>query len=212
MLTLESKVVVREHHSSQTHFVGSELRLNTYTILASLLHKTPDLSLLNHLLSMESSDPSEPGTMGRAWLSLKQAASEVEPARLSEEYQNLFIGLGRGEVVPFGSWHLTGFLMDKPLSDLRNDLQALGIVRDEREKDPEDHIASLCETMALLIQAEDIDEQMERRFFACHLHPWASKFFREVQEADSAKFYKHVGYLGQSFMEVESHYLNVRTH
>ena len=161
---------------------------------------------------MESADSSEPGTMGRAWMDLKQAAAEAEPSKLAEEYQDLFIGLGRGEVVPFGSWHLTGFLMDKPLSDLRDDLKALGIVRDDNQKDPEDHIAALCETMALLIQAGDVDEQMERRFFACHLHPWASRFFREVQEADSAKFYLHVGYLGQSFMEVESHYLNVRAH
>ncbi len=203
---------VQEQSSVQARAGGSELRMNTYTILASLLHNTPDPLLLNHLSGMESADSGEPGTMGRAWMALKQAAAEAEPSQLAGEYQDLFIGLGRGEVVPFGSWHLTGFLMDKPLSDLRDDLQALGIVRDDNEKDPEDHIAALCETMALLIQADDVDEQMERRFFACHLHPWASRFFREVQEADSAKFYRHVGYLGQSFMEVESHYLNVRTH
>ncbi len=212
MLSLESKSVNQEHRSGHTRIGGPELRMNTYTILASLLHGPPDSPLLKHLASIESDDPSEPGTMGRAWMALKQVALKAEPAPLAEEYQNLFIGLGRGEVVPFGSWHLTGFLMDKPLSDLRNDLEALGIVRDDSEKDPEDHISALCETMALLIQADDVDEQMERRFFACHLHPWATKFFKEVQKADSANFYKHVGCLGQSFMEVESHYLNVRTH
>jgi len=212
MLSLESNSAVREQQSVQTRIEGSDLRVNTYTILASLLHKTPDSTLLNHLSSMQSADSGEPGTMGRAWMALKQAASEAEPSGLAEEYQDLFIGLGRGEVVPFGSWHLTGFLMDKPLSDLRDDLEALGIVRDDNEKDPEDHIAALCETMALLIQADDVDEQMERRFFACHLHPWAMKFFREVQEASAAEFYRHVGFLGQSFMEIESHYLNVRTH
>ncbi|MCY4147956.1 MAG: molecular chaperone TorD family protein [Gammaproteobacteria bacterium] len=212
MSSLETNSIFQDHQSVQARVGGSELRINTYTILASLLHRTPDSQLLNHLSGVESVDSSEPGTMGRAWMALKQAAVEAAPSALAEEYQDLFIGLGRGEVVPFGSWHLTGFLMDKPLSDLRDDLKALGIVRDDDEKDPEDHIAALCETMALLIQADDVDEQMERRFFACHLHPWASKFFKEVQEADSAKFYRHVGYLGQSFMEVESHYLNVRTH
>jgi len=210
--SLETNSIFQDHQSVQARVGGSELRINTYTILASLLHRNPDSQLLNHLSGVESVDSSEPGTMGRAWMALKQAAVEAAPSALAEEYQDLFIGLGRGEVVPFGSWHLTGFLMDKPLSDLRDDLKALGIVRDDDEKDPEDHIAALCETMALLIQADDVDEQMERRFFACHLHPWASKFFKEVQEADSAKFYRHVGYLGQSFMEVESHYLNVRTH
>ncbi|MCY4226125.1 MAG: molecular chaperone TorD family protein [Gammaproteobacteria bacterium] len=212
MSSLETNSIFQDHQSVQARVGGSELRINTYTILASLLHGTPDSQLLNHLSGVESVDSSEPGTMGRAWMALKQAAVEAAPSALAEEYQDLFIGLGRGEVVPFGSWHLTGFLMDKPLSDLRDDLKALGIVRDDDEKDPEDHIAALCETMALLIQADDVDEQMERRFFACHLHPWASKFFKEVQEADSAKFYRHVGYLGQSFMEVESHYLNVRIH
>lgn len=191
---------------------GSRLRGNTYTVLASLFHAPPDASLLDHLINRVDGEIDEPGTMGRAWMALQQAATEADAAQLTEEYQDLFIGLGRGETVPFGSWHLTGFLMDKPLSDLRDDLAALGIVREGGEKDPEDHIAALCEAMALLIQADDVDEHMERRFFACHIHPWALKFFKDVQDAPSAKFYREAACLGQAFMELESHYLNVRTH
>jgi TorA maturation chaperone TorD len=146
------------------------------------------------------------------WLAIKDAAQSSSLEKLDIEYHSLFIGIGRGEIVPFGSWHITGFLMEKPLSDLRDDLRSLGIESDPRQKDPEDHIAALCETMAILIQSEDVSEAMERQFFIRHIHPWASKFFNDLAAAKSADFYKSVSLLGQSFIDLESDYLNIQTH
>lgn len=190
----------------------SQLRFNTYSILASLLSDTPDQNLLDYLKHIEPSSDGNLGGMGQAWQQIRLATIKTDLHLLDDEYHTLFIGLGRGVVVPFGSWHITGFLMDKPLSDLRDDLNALGIESDENQKDPEDHIAALCETMALIIDADDIDESRERQFFARHIYPWAGKFFKELVATDSAEFYKSVAFLGQQFMELENQYLNIQTH
>ena len=190
-------------------------RSATYAILASLLSHTPNqdtLDYLRHINSEAMDDDSETGILGQAWQSLKSAAEKISHSQLDDEYHDLFIGLGRGQVVPFASWHMTGFLMDKPLSDLRDDLKALGIESDGDQKDPEDHIAALCETMSILIQSEDVDESWERRFFIRHLQPWAKRFFSQLRSATSANFYQSVGFLGEHFMELESYYLNIKEH
>ncbi len=212
---MEEIAPVIPRKSSQNCSAMSEegrLRSDTYSILASLLSSTPSQDLLDYLQHIEPSSDGDVGDVGQAWQKLRIAATETGIDSLDDEYHALFIGLGRGAVVPFGSWHITGFLMDKPLSDLRDDLKALGIESEEDQKDPEDHISALCETMALIISADDIDESRERQFFLRHINPWAEKFFKELQAAKPADFYKSVGYLGQQFMELENQYLNIQAH
>lgn len=212
---------------------AARVRAETYTLLAALLSAPPDRALLDALKAIdppvdesaefesaeavaaesapataETAAPVAVETADPVWRPLRAAAAQAAPGALEDEYHDLFIGLGRGEVVPFGSWHLTGFLMEQPLSDLRDDLKALGIEADAAQKDPEDHIAALCESMALLIRADDIDEAHEKRFFARHIQPWAGKFFAELRAAKSANFYRAVGALGARFVEVETRYLN----
>ncbi len=189
-----------------------KLRSDTYAVLASLLSSPPSQDLIDYLRHISPSTDGDIGEVGKAWQQLRLAALQADILILDDEFHTLFIGVGRGAIVPFGSWHMTGFLMDKPLSDLRDDLKALGIESDAYEKDPEDHIAALCETMALIIGADDIDESRERQFFLRHIHPWAVKFFNELLSAKSADFYKPVGLLGVAFMALEKQYLNIQTH
>ena len=197
-----------------------QARADTYSILASLLSSTPSQDLIDYLLHIDACDDvrhdvkeqQQLGEMGQAWLALKNAAGNYGVSQLDDEYHDLFIGLGKGQVVPYGSWHMTGFLMDKPLSDLRDDLTKLGISANAHTKDPEDHIAALFETMSILITADDIEGYQQRRFYIRHLHPWADKFFKSLQTASAAKFYKSVGLLGQQFVELENNYLNISEH
>ena len=198
------------------------LRADTYSILASLLSAPPTrdiLDCLNHIQpapqpapNYADADSTDSGDLAQAWQQLRRAADQADLQSLNDEYHALFIGLGRGEVVPYGSWHLTGFLMEKPLSDLRDDLRSLGFEADDRQKDPEDHIAALCEVMALIIRAGDVDEARERAFFVHRVHPWAGEFFKELQAARAAQFYKAVGLLGQQFVELENQYLDMQAH
>ena len=197
-----------------------QARADTYSILAALLSRTPNQDLIDYLLHIDARTDADidsvkqpgPGVIAKAWLELKDAAGKYSLNELDDEYHNLFIGLGRGQVIPYGSWHMSGFLMDKPLSDLRDDLAALGIAASADTKDPEDHIAALCESMSILITAQDVEGYQQRRFYIRHLHPWAEKFFKSLQAASSAKFYIPVGLLGQRFVELENHYLNISEH
>ncbi len=190
-----------------------QARAATYAVLASLLSDIPDRDLLDYLCHIEDPvDADSPGEVGEAWLALRQAAGEADPVRLDDEFHALFIGLGRGEIIPFGSWHLTGFLMEKPLSELRDDLRSLGFERDGSHKEPEDHIAAICEAMSILIESDDVEGFQQRRFFLRHLLPWGEKFFRELKSARNADFYQAVGLLGERFMQLESQYLNVQQH
>ena len=61
----------------------------------------------------------------------RRAAPTAE--RVEREYFNLFIGLGRGELLPYGSYYQSGFLHERPLARLREQLSRLGIERAEGE-------------------------------------------------------------------------------
>ena len=126
---------------------------------------------------------------------------------LRDEYMRLFIGVGRGEILPYASYYLTGFLNDKPLANLRNAMAQMGIERAEGVKDPEDHIASLFDIMSGLIRgsfAADGDLAAQADFFKKHIEPWAPLLMQDIEAAKSAVFYAPVGTIGRAFMDIES--------
>jgi len=182
-----------------------QLRANVYALLGRLLAAPPDETLRQGLCEVgNSSAPGDP-EIDAAWQLLATSAERADPLGLADEYQDLFIGLGRGEVVPYGSWYLTGFLMEMPLAQLRGDLRALGIERQEGVCEPEDHAAALCDTMALLITADPpVSLQQQQHFFSRHMEPWMTRFFGDLQQAPSARFYRAVGILGERFLAIES--------
>ena len=139
-------------------------------------------------------------------LLLSDLSKKVSSSDIRNEYQNLFIGVGRGELLPFGSFYITGFLHDKPLASIRRDLNAMGIKRGDDFKEPEDHIACLCEIMSGMITGEygkyfSVPEQ--RSFFKKHIQPWAEHFFTDLEGAKSAIFYSPVGTIGKLFINIE---------
>ena len=177
-----------------------------YGLLARLLAAPPDEEVLARLAQIEA-EPDAQGMAG-AWHMLKLAAENSTVTGLDDEYHALFIGVGRGELVPFGSWYMTGFLMDKPLTYLRQDLAELGIARQDDVKEPEDHAAALCESMALIINADgEIDFARQQAFYKNHLQPWMRLFFEDLENAQTATFYKAVARLGKEMMDFESQYL-----
>jgi TorA maturation chaperone TorD len=147
------------------------------------------------------------GEFGATIDALAAAARGQSPDTVSREYHDLFIGVARGELVPYASYYRTGFLYDKPLGRLREEMSARGIEASETNPDPEDHIASLCEIMAGLItgafgKPAVLAEQ--QAFFAAHLAPWAPRFFADLEKAEAADFYKHVARAGALFLTIES--------
>lgn len=190
--------------------VASEdrLRAGVYALLAELLRMPPTAALYARLLGI---DTTTDGTddMARAWRTLHTAAATANPVAVAREFHALFIGLGRGELMPYGSWYLTGFLMEKPLGQLRADLARLGYERQETAHEPEDHAAALCEIMALLILDRDVPFTEQRAFFESHLGAWLEAFFRDLEKAPSAHFYRAVSQLGRAFIQLEHRYLTM---
>jgi TorA maturation chaperone TorD len=178
-------------------------RAQLYGLLAGLLARIPDREALDRTAGI-TGDESE---LGRALTALGHAAAAADPARVDDEYHDLFIGVGRGELMPYGSYYLTGFVYEKPLARLRVDMDRLGIARAEDVKEPEDHIAALCEMMAGLIGGafgDPVDIGAQRAFFDAHIGPWAGQFFADLESAKSADFYAPVGVIGRIFVAIES--------
>lgn len=184
------------------------LRVGAYQLLARLLRMPPDRRLLAQLSGHHV--PEQPGEdeVAVALRLLGLAASSTSAEGADEEFHQLFIGVGRGELVPFGSWYQTGFLMEKPLALLRDDLAALGFERRDAVYESEDHVAALCEVMAMLIERGD-DYDAQQRFYNDHIGPWAGRFFEDLQKADSACFYRAVGRFGAAFCALENWVLNL---
>ena len=176
-------------------------RAAEYGLLALLLGKAPNADTLSRV-AMLKGDATD---LGFAHIELATAAADVSDQAVSREFFNLFIGVGRGEFVPYGSYYLTGFLHERPLARVREDLLRLGIERSDAVSEPEDHIAILCEVMAGLAGgAFDTDFAEQAKFFERHLKPWAARLFADLELSKSATFYRTVGRVGRIFMELES--------
>jgi TorA maturation chaperone TorD len=186
-----------------------QARAQAYALLGTLLARSPDEGLLQVLRRLEPPVADVEPDMAAAWGVLKQAAARADAAGIESEYQELFVGVVRGELMPYGSWYVTGFLMEKPLAELRLDLRRLGFERQENVHEPEDHAAALCETMGLIAASPEIDLDTQREFFDKHIDPWMGRFFGDLARARSASFYRAVGLLGERFLEVERTYLSM---
>lgn len=186
------------------------LRAGTYALLGTLLAAPPGAELLARVAGIDPTASGDDRPLATAWEALRLAAAATTCAEAEDEYHELFVGIGRGELVPYGSWYLTGFLMERPLVALRRDLAALGIERLPQVSEPEDHVAALSETMSFIItHAGEISFTTQRKFFADHLAPWLELFYRDLQEAQAARFFRAVGRLGAAFMAFERKYLSM---
>ena len=173
-----------------------------YSFLASLLRAEPNADLVKQLTNLESDD----SPIGKSIKTLSKLASSLDLPTIRDEYVRIFIGVGRGEILPFASYYLTGFLKDKPLAKLRNDMKEIGIELAENVKEPEDHIASLFDMMSGLILGKfnkkfSIGE--EKDFFNKHLNPWVDLLMRDIESSKIAVFYSPVGTIGREFIEIE---------
>jgi TorA maturation chaperone TorD len=176
-------------------------RANEYRLLASVLAQAPSPEMLARIASI-SGDATK---LGVAHSALARAAANTDSEAVAREYFALFVGVGRGELLPYASYYLTGFLQERPLAQVREDMAAIGVVRAEDLSEPEDHIAILCEIMAgMAVRDFDVDLAAQQRFFERHLKSWALRFFADLETAAPARFYRNVGSLGRLFLEIEA--------
>ncbi|MBM1633579.1 molecular chaperone TorD family protein [Sulfitobacter mediterraneus] len=178
-------------------------RADLYNFLGLLLAGPPNEMLLEQCADLGGDD----GPLGTAINALAKIARLSKPAQVEREFNKLFIGLGRGELLPYASYYLTGFLNEKPLASLRRDMAARGMRRAPNVYEPEDNIASLMELMGAMIVGRfgapaPLDDQ--KVFFNRHITPWAGHFYSDLEAAKNSVFYAAVGAVGRVFMEIES--------
>ena len=176
-------------------------RAQEYALLAMLLARAPDAATLGRIAKLRG----DATPLGLAHVALAQAAENASAEKIQREFFNLFIGIERGELLPYGSYYLTGFCNERPPVRLREDLRARGIERTEGQVEAEDHAAILCEIMAGLAGGPSATAAgLQQQFFQRHLAPWIGRFFADLERADSADFYRHAGTVGRLFMEIET--------
>ncbi|PWE32683.1 molecular chaperone TorD [Maritimibacter sp. 55A14] len=179
-----------------------KLRADLYDFLGALLARPPSKARLKQCAGLTGDD----SELGRAIRALSRVAQATTEKSAESEFNALFIGLGRGELLPYASYYLTGFLNEKPLAMLRNDLAANHIERAPNVFEPEDNLASLCEVMAGLITGRfgaPATLERQREFFNRHIAPWATHCFTDLEAARNSVFYAPVGAIGRAFMEIE---------
>jgi len=176
-------------------------RAQTYALLANLFSQAPDQTIIDHIAAIEITEPDSP--MGKQWSNLVAEAKKASVTELADEYQTLFIGVTHGELIPYGSYYQTGFLMEEPLAELRADLAKLGLVKHEDAAEPEDHVSAQCDVMRLLLMAEGTPVVTDKEFFLHHLKPWIENFFTDLAESQTSPFYQVLGQFSKAFINME---------
>jgi len=191
--------------TAETALVAEEdrLRADLYNFMGVLLASPPDELMIAQTASLTGDD----SELGQAIATLAKIAKRAKPQAVTREYNSLFIGLGRGELLPYASYYLTGFLNEKPLALLRQDMAARGLARAETVFEPEDNIASLMEMMGAMIVGRfgaPATLEQQKTFYNKHIGPWAGHFFTDLEGAEHSVFYAPVGTVGRIFMEIEA--------
>src|SRR6185437_1899393 len=189
-------------HASET-WPGAHIaaRARQYALLATFLTRAPDAALLSKLSQLRA----DASPLGLTHAALAVAAEKARSETIAREFFDLFIGLGRGELMPYASYYLTGFLHERPLARLREDLGRIGIARADGVVEPEDHAGILCEIMSGLVSRRlAAPPDSDRLIFDKHMAPWIGRFFVDLENAEAADFYRQVGTLGRVFTDIET--------
>ena len=178
------------------------LRADLYAMLGRLLGAAPGQDAIDECARLTGDD----SDLGQGIKALAKIAAQSKARGVAREYDALFVGLGRGELLPYASYYLTGFLNEKPLARLRGHMAEFGIARNPQVAEPEDHIASLCEMMAGIIRGDfgrEVSLEDQHAFFNTHVATWARHFFTDLEGAEGSVFYAPVGKIGRAFMDIE---------
>lgn len=181
-------------------------RAEVYGLLSQLWYAPPSPELLANLRVAVTDAPAQGAFLEEPWRALVGTARAMSDAEVAAEHDALFGGVGKPEVYLFGSHYLSGYLNEKPLARLRDDLRELGLARDEAMPETEDHVAYLCEVMRYLIAGEDVavaNLTHQRAFFTTHLQPWIEALCDAASAHPKSRFHAALAGFTRAFFQVE---------
>jgi len=187
-----------------------QARAAIYGLVSNLFYAPPGMELLvtmaraGEIIAARCSETE----LGRAWRELRRAAAAADEAALRQEYDDTFISTGRAPVFLYGSFYLAGFLMEKPVARLRDEVASLGLARKPESGETEDHISALCDVMRFLILGDGTEPAapiaVQREFFVRNIAPWYERLDAAIQGVESADFYKTAAMFARKFFDLES--------
>ncbi len=179
-------------------------RANVYALIGRLFYAAPDSNLLAQICADDAAGNgvSDASALEQAWRKLQDACKRASPLAVKQEYDTLFVGVGKAEVTPYTSGYVTRTAPDRHLVELRDHLNAWGLARNAAAFEVEDHISGLCDVMRFLIeQGASLGDQ--RVFFEGFIYPGTLPLCEAVVTAASAGFYKHIALFTKAFLELE---------
>lgn len=182
-------------------------RAEVYGLLAALYYAAPSAELHENLRVAVTEAPAAGALLEGSWRDVVAVAREMSLADIQREYEALFGGVGKPEVYLFGSHYLSGFLNEKPLAVLREDIAALGLARDEAMSETEDHVAYVFEVMRYLIAGDDVavaNLTRQREFFTRHVQAWVPALCDSLAGHPAARFYRALALFTGHFVSVET--------
>jgi TorA maturation chaperone TorD len=182
-------------------------RAELYGLLSRLWLAPPDGALLKSFAVAVTEAPSPGAFLEEPWRQMVGALRETTPETAAEEFDALFQGVGRPEILPYASFHLSGFLNDRPLAELRDDLATLGLGRDETRVETEDHIAYVLEVMRYLIAGDEVavcNLEQQRRFYRTHVQTWVEALCEATQAHPAARLWRAIATFTRAFVQVET--------
>lgn len=189
-------------------------RAGFYGVLGRLFYAAPDAGLLEALAGSGELNAEAAGAgLPAAWSAMRRAAHDATAEAVRTEYDETFIGVGKPDVMLYGSFYLAGFLNEKPLAELRDDLAALGFARQSGANEPEDHISGVADVMRQLILDEGSvpadRDAAQRHFFSRHLEPWYGDLCDAIEAAPGANFYRSVAGFTRAFLDLEREFFRI---
>jgi TorA maturation chaperone TorD len=174
-----------------------QARADFYGLLARLFYGPPDAALLQAI-----NDESLQGELAHPWDELKRAAAAADPEAVREEYEEAFIGTGKAPVTLYTTAYVIKYSSETPLAELRGELARLGLARRAEAREPEDHIAALCDTMRYLVAGQK-DLEVQRGFFHRWIWRAGEPLCAAIERSDKTAFYKPVARLAKTFFALE---------
>lgn len=197
-----------------------QARADLYALIACLLLAPPDTALLQDLAGAgplsEEGEPGPDQPLHSAWKKLAAAAERsITSGVLQDEYDALFVGVGTPQINPYASLYIAGFMMEKPLMILRDDLARLGLARAASSGELEDHLGALCETMRLIITGEAGNGRQplgrQKAFFNRHIASWYDRCLNDIRKSTDACFYRAVADFIGAFFSIEQQAFEIET-
>ncbi len=184
-----------------------EARAGLYALLSRLFVAPPSVALLEAIGTADRWDEADDNPLAGAWNRLVLASGAMDADAAAQEYTDLFVGVGKSAVNPHGSHWIAGFMMEKPLAELRTTLAEMGLARDPGVTMLEDHLAALFETMRILIAGRDdrrpVSPATQHAFFTTHMAPWVFICCDAIEQCVVANYYRRVAEFSRYFLAVE---------